>query len=412
MSDLILSTGKCDSWRHGTETPPSPSSPSPSAAANPPPATSSQSPLGLSRVDHLDPETKLAQRSGQHVIACTDFSLYLYQIYRVLVILCYGPRPQPTTPNLLLLSLIILIMSYQIPTSFGAQLRYDVPDQLDDSNWFTWSKKMKMALLAIGMAGITTGKKPDGLDVKEEKEWKASDGRLAGMLYGRISDEYQHLVEDLETGTAAWAALKAHFERSTIGYRMAARSEFYDITHDPSRPITSYIQSLQSAKQKLAALNVKIDDTEFKDVLLMHLDESFHSVRLHVDRARRPVAVDVRIMGRFCVQRGAVLINVLAQTTEPDLDKIKSMLASSTAADPVSVKIEAHGTYRITSSDVEMLGVLQIGREEMLQRVLERVGEAAATTEVKEKTKKQPRMRSGSMQTQRSRGSVEETASC
>ncbi|KAG6819080.1 hypothetical protein H0H92_002345, partial [Tricholoma furcatifolium] len=103
---------------------------------------------------------------------------------------------------------------------------------------------------------------------------------------------------------------------------MSARKEFYDVFHDTSRPISTFIQSLLSARRKLEAF-----DTEFKDVLLMNLDESFHAIRL----------------------------NILAQSPEPDLEKVKVMLASSTSADSVSVKLEGanaargHGTSRSTT---------------------------------------------------------------
>lgn len=174
---------------------------------------------------------------------------------------------------------------------------------------------MKGTLRSIGMASIADGTIPNGMDATELKDWVASDARLSGYFYGQVSDEYQHLIKDAEAGSTAWAALKANFERSTIGYRMTARAEFYEITHDPSRPISAYLQSLQAAKQKLAAYGVKIEDTEFKDVLLMRLDESFHPVRF----------------------------SILSQSPEPDLAKIKVMLTSSTAADPISIKLE--GAY-------------------------------------------------------------------
>ncbi|KAG6895668.1 hypothetical protein C0992_013383 [Termitomyces sp. T32_za158] len=193
-------------------------------------------------------------------------------------------------------------MSYQLPHSFASTLHHNVPEKLDDSNSFTWTKKMTGALWTVSMTGIATGKLP-----------------ILSLRRRRIgTDEYQYLIEDCNTGTAAWAALKAHFEKSTIRYRMAARAGFYDIRHDPDRPISAYIQALQSARQKLAAFGVNIDDNEFKDVLLMHLNDSFHTICL----------------------------NILAQSSEPDLAKIKVMLTSSTAADPVTIKLEGANAAR------------------------------------------------------------------
>ncbi|KAG5719972.1 hypothetical protein E4T56_gene6864 [Termitomyces sp. T112] len=132
------------------------------------------------------------------------------------------------------------------------------------------------------MTGIVTGKIP-ALNLEERKNWDRSDGMLSGYIYRRVSDGYQYLVEECETGTAAWAVLKAHFKKSTIGNQMIAHAAFY-----------------------------QIDNTKFKNVLLMHLNDFFHTVCL----------------------------SILAQSPEPDLAKIKEMLASSAATDPVNIKSE------------------------------------------------------------------------
>ncbi|KNZ78746.1 hypothetical protein J132_10234 [Termitomyces sp. J132] len=166
--------------------------------------------------------------------------------------------------------------------------------KIDDSNWFIWTQKMMGALHTIGMTGIVTGKIP-ALNLEEKKDWDRSDGMLSGCIYRRVSDEYQYLVQYYETGTTAWAALKACFKKSTIVNCMTACAAFYKVQYEPSCPIFVYIQALQSTKQKLTAFGVQIDNTNFKDVLL-------------------------------------ILPN-------PDLAKIKVMLASSAATDSVTIKV-------------------------------------------------------------------------
>ncbi|KNZ78760.1 hypothetical protein J132_10248 [Termitomyces sp. J132] len=152
--------------------------------------------------------------------------------------------------------------------------------KIDDSNWFIWTQKMMGALHTIGMTGIVTGKIP-ALNLEEKKDWDRSDGMLSGCIYGRVSDEYQYLVQYCETGTTAWAALKACFKKSTIGNCMTACAAFYKVQYEPSCPIFVYIQALQSTKQKLTAFGVQIDNTNFKDVLI-HLEDSFHTVCLSI----------------------------------------------------------------------------------------------------------------------------------
>ncbi|KAG6875872.1 hypothetical protein C0993_006955 [Termitomyces sp. T159_Od127] len=156
--------------------------------------------------------------------------------------------------------------AYQLPHYFALTLHHNVLNKLDDSNWFIWTKKG--TLCTVSMTEIATS-------------------TLLLFSGGRRSD--------CETGTAAWAALKAFFEKSTIGSCMAAHA------------------ALQSTKEKLAAYSVKFDNTEFKDVLLMHLDEAYHSIQL----------------------------SIFAQSSEPDLLQIKQMLISSIATKSMITTIKS-----------------------------------------------------------------------
>jgi hypothetical protein len=184
---------------------------------------------------------------------------------------------------------------------------------LTDDNWFAWCKKMKMFLLGAGMAPVATGSGAPS-DTKAKAEYNKVDGQLVAYIFTKVSEEHQYLVEDCDTGTAAWAALKKHFEKSTMGHRMAARREFYNINHDPSLPISQYIQAVTTARVKLTAYEVTVEDKEFIDVLLMNLHESYHHVRS----------------------------SILMEATEPALDRIKNMLTGSAAAttDTTPIKVE------------------------------------------------------------------------
>lgn len=177
---------------------------------------------------------------------------------------------------------------------------------LNASNWHEWNKGMKMFFLGAGITGIASGTSPT--DPTELAAWMKIDRQMTAYIYSKVDDEYLYLVDDLESGAAAYQALKAHFQRSTMGLRMQARKELYAVVHDPSKPVSFYIQALTSAKQKLVALGCTVEETEFKDLLLMNLDPSFHPIRT----------------------------TLLAQKTEPTLDDMKSLLTSSTSAEDYS----------------------------------------------------------------------------
>ena len=182
--------------------------------------------------------------------------------------------------------------------------------KLNNSNWFEWSKKMKIAFLGADIEGIASGTIPT--DTTGKEQWEKLNRMLTAHIYMAVEDDYQYLIKDLDSGLKAWEKLRDHFQCSTISHRISACREFYGITHDPSKPITFYVKSLLDAQKKLESLSCKIDDIEFKDVLLMHLNSSYHSVHT----------------------------TILAQKTEPSLDDIKSILTSSAAADIVEVKVK------------------------------------------------------------------------
>jgi len=173
---------------------------------------------------------------------------------------------------------------------------------------------MSFFFLGVGVTGITEGTVPT--DPVELRKWEALDKQLTAFIYSRVAEEYHYLLKGITSGRVAFETLKAFFERSTMGHRMNARAEFYSITHNPSVPIEIYFQALSAAKSKLKALGVDIGDTEFKDVLLMHLHTDFHHI----------------------------WASILAQKTEPAIDDIKTMLlgAVSTIEGPgVVIKQES-----------------------------------------------------------------------
>jgi len=162
---------------------------------------------------------------------------------------------------------------------------------LTASNWHEFAKGMKMFFLGVGMDGIITGSLPSGSS--ELASWKKLDRQIIAYIYTKVDPDYQYLIQDLESGQEAWKALRSHFEKSTMGHRMQARENFYSVTHDPSKPIDFYIQSLKAAKSKLSALGVQVDDTEFMDVLLMHLDPSFYTIRTTILTQKDPTLEDI-----------------------------------------------------------------------------------------------------------------------
>ena len=57
------------------------------------------------------------------------------------------------------------------------------------------------------------------------------------------------------------------------------RSNFYNVTHDPSKPVTDFINTIQSISHQLAAIKHPLHDTKITDMILLRLHESFSPVQ-------------------------------------------------------------------------------------------------------------------------------------
>ena len=85
-----------------------------------------------------------------------------------------------------------------IPTTITTMITSN--PKLDESNWFTWIKQMKMVFLAAGLDGIVSGSLPTEKSQKEK--WDTLDWQVLAYLYMAISDDFQYLVEDKATASS------------------------------------------------------------------------------------------------------------------------------------------------------------------------------------------------------------------
>lgn len=188
------------------------------------------------------------------------------------------------------------------------QLR-DIPP-LTEKTWHLWHEGMKMFAMSASIDWLEDENGNSPAAVPDDPVKIALDKQLVGLFYGRISTEYRRLVTDKMSGLAAWKAIKAYFEKSTMARRIKARTEFDQVFHDPAESVDVYIHAVEVARTNLAGLNITIDNDHTKDVLLRNLDSSFDTIRT----------------------------SILSAPAEPTLETIKATLSSSASA--IMIKAE------------------------------------------------------------------------
>lgn len=182
-----------------------------------------------------------------------------------------------------------------IPTSITNTL--DSIPKCSESTFQSWKSGMKMFFRGAGATHLLAESLPDTVP----SNMVALDSSILFFLWGRLEDDLKYLAADQQTALAAWKSILSHFQNSNIGRRLQARQAFYTTTHDPSKPISIYINSVLQAVQVLKELSVKVEEVEIGDIILMNLHESYTTVRT----------------------------TILTAKEEPDLSTIKSILLSS-----------------------------------------------------------------------------------
>ena len=186
-------------------------------------------------------------------------------------------------------------MANLIPTSIANKI--DGITKCSDTTFQSWKSGMQMVFRAVQAKYLLMDKLPDAVPADK----KDLDEVLVFYIWGSIAEEMRYLVDGKESGLEAWKAVLDHFQKSNYGGRLKARKEFYNVVHDPSKPISVYIYSVEKAAQVLKNLKVNIEEQELTDILLMNLHESYSNIRT----------------------------SILTSEDAPDLSRIKSILAGS-----------------------------------------------------------------------------------
>ncbi|KAK6984586.1 hypothetical protein R3P38DRAFT_2743920 [Favolaschia claudopus] len=120
----------------------------------------------------------------------------------------------------------------------------------------------------------------------------AADGVTKGIVNGttkRPTDAEKAVDWDIyaneDGGADIFATLCKRFDKSTFTTRSAARAAFHRCLHDPSQPISIFLDRITSLRDRLNDLlpkDEKFSDTYLKDVILTNLHSSYATAKLNL----------------------------------------------------------------------------------------------------------------------------------
>ena len=101
---------------------------------------------------------------------------------------------------------------------------------------------------------------------------------MYALIYLLVSSDEHHVIAQASIGSDVWPFLKAKFEKDVASNCLNLRNNFYNVTHDPSKPATKFINTIQFISHQLAIIKHPLHATEIIDMILLCLHESFSPV--------------------------------------------------------------------------------------------------------------------------------------
>ena len=125
-------------------------------------------------------------------------------------------------------------------------------------------------------------------DARDEDKVKELLADAKWSKWNRKACTYIHLTCDSDirkkwgsstTAYVRFATLVTSFEDQSFAARFQLRHRLWTTTHDPSEPISTFIDNVQDTVRALFAINRAPSDEEVGDLLLAKLDASFDTIR-------------------------------------------------------------------------------------------------------------------------------------
>ena len=164
--------------------------------------------------------------------------------------------------------------------------------KFNGQNWTTFKKDVEVYFTIDGYWEVITNPKPK--ETAAVALWDKMDKKAYSFLYFLIEPIYQSAIIDSNSGTAAWKALKAEYEKDSCAARLSLRQQFYNIHHDPSKPVSIFIDEVQSIARQLTSISRPPGKDEIEDIILLRLDTSFEAIRSSlIIRATSPSLTEI-----------------------------------------------------------------------------------------------------------------------
>ena len=137
------------------------------------------------------------------------------------------------------------------------------PSQMGDSNWSSWSFKLKNILSDKDLWGLIdwSDLPPENYASDVKHRYKGNCNRAIAMITTNIRDSKIYLATSCEdTPRGMCDTLKEYFESKTISRKLFLMKAFFGLKMHEGTTVRDHIRALKDLIDKLRAVDTKIED--------------------------------------------------------------------------------------------------------------------------------------------------------
>jgi hypothetical protein len=142
--------------------------------------------------------------------------------------------------------------------------------QLNDENYYAWSREMKMVLMSKGLWISCVRQYVDEDDKEKEKRdsenlsyaQMVSHQKAIGIMGVNIAPKFLSLIEKCQFGYHAWENLEDHFIGQSFTTLLMLKCSFYSADLEEKESLLGFLDRMVTLQEKMDSLNDKVEDIE------------------------------------------------------------------------------------------------------------------------------------------------------
>jgi len=149
--------------------------------------------------------------------------------------------------------------------------------ELGDNNWLAWKTRITTVLKRDHAYEIATGAMPQPQDPTAAATWTEKDLFAQALIVTSIKDEQILHVVGCTSSAEMWEALSAIHELRSQQSIFSAKRALYTAQAEEGSDIAAHLNRMMVLRERLTLSGHRIDEDEFKALLLTSLPRSWDS---------------------------------------------------------------------------------------------------------------------------------------